>query len=375
MTSKKETRSRKPNPPGETPRPDSGETAPQPATPAHPTSTESRGARQALRIALVAALGQRQGDSTTPKPGPPPYQDKPLSKKEESRAAAAILGKPESSITAAEVAGALKTVKDAAEAHAQRTAQYLDDFAEHLEAIGCTPGKVAEYLQLGDQVLASLYLLAAKGNPSPTEMLRLAFRYAIDARKAIEGDMARFTQNREPAGWRIVEHRSTATRLLNLPLPGTLVKDRAANLLLDCAFNDPPRLMDVIEGLLRKVPTPADALPQPGKPVLTYALVGEEGKQPRIRLWIDEKEVPLKDWLAVHKLLIFLCSHPQERRSGRKLGEELKITNASQTVARIRKVLEATRPGAGSLLQTDPLGWVEGCVPTIASTVPGKGAK
>ena len=84
-------------------------------------------------------------------------------------------------------------MRRSAEETAALVSAYLDAIVEHLEAIGCSPADVASYLRCRQQTLASLYLLIAQPNPSPTETRKLALRLALDARKPIEGNLERFT--------------------------------------------------------------------------------------------------------------------------------------------------------------------------------------
>ena len=82
--------------------------------------------------------------------------------------------------------------------------QFLGEWVSHLEAIGCPPADVLKYFEQSDRTLATLYLLLAQpGNPSPTEMQRLALRYALDARQPIEGDVSLFKLRRESDCFRI----------------------------------------------------------------------------------------------------------------------------------------------------------------------------
>lgn len=174
-------------------------------------------------------------------------------------------------------------------AHSISQANYLGDRVadikairrDHLQTIGCPPAEEDAYDRFAKQTLASLYLVAREARPSPTEMRRLALRYALDARRSIDGDLNRFAWTKERDGWRIAEDQfacglggtdwkipvgiGTATRLIGLPnIAGRLVRDPFAVAVLDCVLANPPRidsLKGLIEKLPGKMPTAEDAIP------------------------------------------------------------------------------------------------------------------
>jgi hypothetical protein len=260
---------------------------------------------------------------------------------------------------------ALQEILAAAEEQAGDVGRYLNDFAAHLEAIDCPPDEVPAYLRLGEQTLGSLYVLVGQGNPSPTEMRRLALRYALDTRRPVEGDLSRFTFEREPRGWRITEDPAGPPRVLPLSLPGRSVTNFQAVRVIDGVLADPPAipaLMLTIETVLSRVPGPQDGLPGRGRPVFSYLVGPGPDAEVRVRLWVNDAEVPLRPWGDIHRLLQLLCRNPTAQYKGKHLKER-GIRNASQAVAKIREDLDQVWPGAGGWLLTDPIRWAEDHAP------------
>jgi hypothetical protein len=233
----------------------------------------------------------------------------------------------------------------------------------HLQAIDCKPEEVAGYFRLRRQTLASLYILVSKLNPSPSEMKKMALRFALDARMPIEGDIDRFTWRREPGRWEVVQYPSVAHRLMQLTLPPRLVDDAFAVAVLDCVFRNPPPihgLMELIESIFNGPSQAGDTLEGAGQPCLTYAVAED---QRHVRLWVGDREVQLVGWRDVHQLLRELCTKPDTPLKGREAGRRLGINNASQAASEIRKALEATLHGAREWLLTNPIRWATGHVP------------
>jgi hypothetical protein len=315
--------------------------------------------RQALLDALVSAWVQRYGTTEPAVAGAlSTYSEHALTHEDRRVAIAVYTGRSNASVQDDEVYRQLSLLEPMAAANCLLSGAYVDHFVAHLEAIGCTPAEVPEYLRLRDQVLASLYLLLQRPNPSPDAMRRLALRFALDTRRPIEGDLSRFRRFREERYWQIAEEPNE----LVLAEP---IKNAQAAAVLDYVFTDPPQIMrltDLIEHLLHKVPTAEDALPRDSKPLFQFSIT-QTTDGPHVRLWINRKEVTLRSRDAVHKLLQRLCRQPDQRLAGRELERKLQISNVSQTVHVIREALEATHRGAGQWLQTDPLGWVDGHAP------------
>jgi hypothetical protein len=329
-------------------------------TPPDPDPTHPLPPRQALLRALVAALGKIHSDRTSQSEGLV-AADQPSPPDATRTCPGTTPGGPAEQV---EVVELTEAILYEAERQADDVGNYLNYVVDHLEAIGCPPTEVLNYLRLGKQTLASLYLLAAKGNPSPMEMRRLALRYALDARRPV-ADLARFMWKREPGGWRIAEYPADKPWILPSLPPGRLVKGLHAVQVLDCVLADPPavpRLMEVIENILEKVPGALDALPTPGKPAFIFQISVERGACPRVRLWLNDKEIPLKWSEDVHKLLRELCRDPAGQFSGSALKRR-QIINPSRAVKVIREALDQTYPGAGGWLLTHPVRWADGHAP------------
>ncbi len=187
----------------------------------------------------------------------------------------------------------------AAHADAESVAEHLNHLAEHLWAIGCTgKAEVEGYFVLAKRTLASLYGEAAKPHPSPRVLSKLALRYALDARRPIEGDIDRFHVQRLHDGWNVIEYPSLAMRVPAIPLPGRIVKNIFAVRILDDLRAQPPdfyRLMGHLESLLGGVPAATDDLehgdttPPPGRqPVIEVDL-------DTLNVWLDGIPFPVKE--------------------------------------------------------------------------------
>ena len=82
-------------------------------------------------------------------------------------------------------------------ADADSLVEHIDQLAEHLSALGCTTkADVEHYFLVANRTLVSLYFVARQPQPSPDELKRLALRYALDARRPVEGDLRRFEMRR-----------------------------------------------------------------------------------------------------------------------------------------------------------------------------------
>ncbi len=186
-----------------------------------------------------------------------------------------------------------------AERDAISVGNHLDHLVEHLSSIGCTnSADVEEYFGLANRTLASLYLEAAKARPSSNELTRLALRYALDARRPVEGEVGRFAFRRYKNAWEVIEYPSVAKRVPAIPLPGRLVKNVFAVRILDCLRREPPAiyaLMGLIEDLLGGVPVEADGLSGSGKCAVP-------GRRPNIMVdlkksivWLNNEPVPVSN--------------------------------------------------------------------------------
>ena len=160
-----------------------------------------------------------------------------------------------------------------AAADADHMGRFVDDMVDHLQSIGCTSKReVNKFFRMARQTLASLYSAASKPQPSPSELMRPALRFALDPRKPIEGDVGRFHLEQVNNGWRVVEYPSVARKVPAIPLPGRLIRSLYAVRIFDHLHHDPPqlyRLMGLIETILGCIPTEKDCLhekPRAAKP-------------------------------------------------------------------------------------------------------------
>jgi hypothetical protein len=123
---------------------------------------------------------------------------------------------------------------------------------EHLSALGCThTADVQDYFDWANRTLARLYEEAAKPSPSPSELTRLALRYALDARRPLEGDVGRFVLRRLDDAWQVTEYPSVAMCVPSIPRPGHLVKNVFAVGILDCLQQQPPAIYDLMDRIER----------------------------------------------------------------------------------------------------------------------------
>jgi hypothetical protein len=131
--------------------------------------------------------------------------------------------------------------------------RFVSEWAEHLEAIKCSPADVMRYLRQSNQTLASLYLVATKpGTPSPTEMLQFALRYALDARKPVNCHSNRYVVAEKYTHPSIFSMFSSSPQkcnamLIELEELGTrgrslvgLVRNSTAYQILGCVIHEPP---------------------------------------------------------------------------------------------------------------------------------------
>ena len=193
----------------------------------------------------------------------------------------------------------LTKVVSAAVANADLLGDHLQHVVDHLSAIGCThKAHVESYFRRANRVLASLYLEAAKAHPSPSALTKLALRYALDARRPIEGDIDRFEIRRREDAWEVSEYPSSAMRAAAIGMPGRIVKNIFMVRIFECLHDRPPDifgLMEHIERLLGGVPSLADSLEGDRG-------AGTQGSRPKIEVnlgkslvWLDGEAFPVKE--------------------------------------------------------------------------------
>jgi hypothetical protein len=323
---------------------------------------------QALRAAAIASLGRHTGrppsDGGTACPlGPAtPIEDGAI-----GVSIAALLGGAPAELTDEQVQQFRSWIEAEAARQAAILVQYLDALVAHFLSLGLKASDVPAYIAQRGGTLASLYFLVAQPNPSPGELKKLALRYALDARRQIEGNIGRFTWSRTDAGWIIGEYPSVTHRGMPFPASSRLVNEPFAVRLLDCVFADPPlphKLLETVETILGAVPQPGDSLEEADLPRFWYAIEGQREKE-RVRLWINDREVLLSTWQDVHRLLAELCRNPHVELVGRQTVEQFGITNASQAVSKIKNALKAAFPSAEDWLLTNPIRWAPGWTPVL----------
>lgn len=244
--------------------------------------------------------------------------------------------------------------------------RYVDTLVEHLEAIGCKYSRVRDYLRLADQTLASLYFAVLCPNPSPTEVKKLALRYALDARVPITGPIERYHLNRREDGWEIREYPDIARP--SIPFPPRIIRNALAVRILDGVFRHEPnpfRLMEFIELVLNGPPSKDDALPLAGRQRFAYRITEDSGGEPTVTLWIGKTQVKLPRRRDVHLLLQALCETQDLRLTGPQCREKLDVANASEACGLIRRALRHAHPEAGEWLLTGPIGWAHDKAPRL----------
>jgi hypothetical protein len=149
-------------------------------------------------------------------------------------------------------------VEQSAERAADLVGQHLDGVVEHLKSLGCVDDQqIADYAARERQVLVDLYRELCKAGPSPTNVLRLALQYGLDAREEIKGDIRRFDLRRKSSGWEIIDYRSPALKMAGVEKPGRLITNAFAVAIFDfLSSNHPPfyRMRLFLEAQLGEVP-------------------------------------------------------------------------------------------------------------------------
>ena len=239
------------------------------------------------------------------------------------------------------VAEATYKVVAVAFAQARLVGEHIEHLAEHFSSIGCTDkGDVEQYFRAANRTLASLYFVAKQPRPSPDGLKRLALRYALDARRAIEGDLRRFETRRTERGWEIVEYQTAVERGIPFQLPGRAVQDIYTVSVLDFALVNPPRIFDLmglIENLIGGVPSESDCL----GPDDQFA---EAQQRPRIRvelqkntIWLDQE--PFLVTAAQAYLLDAIVAARGDWVSVKQLVSELHRTMIGSRPDRVCKAL------------------------------------
>jgi hypothetical protein len=266
-----------------------------------------------------------------------------------------------------EVRQFLQSIVDEANASANQVVRFLDDYAAHLESLGCAVDEVLEYVRLERRTLASLYFLARGPAPSPMQLRLLALRLALDARAPLDRPLCHFAWKRTAEGWVIYEYPSVAHRVFPLPPPGGKhpVRNPFINTVLNWVLPEPPDLLPLrgaIEKVFGRVPSEADTLEAADTPSFTYKIL-DRSAAPKVCLWVNDQVVQLPKSADVHKLLILFCKRLDMRAGGRRLERDYGIANASKAAKEVREALEQVHPGAREWLKTSPIHWGEGHTP------------
>jgi hypothetical protein len=321
--------------------------------------------RQSLRQAIINALVefrlQRDERSVSLRD-----QTGKADRETSRQAIAVLLELPLADVTDARLDVEIAKIRQSAEEDAEALIAYVDSLVEKFESIGCKHSEIHGYFRLAHQTLASLYFAVSLPSPSPTEVKKLALRYALDARKAVEGSLDRFHLTRKESYWEVREYPGIAVS--SIPMPPRCVRDLVAVDVLDQVFRgklDTYRLMELIEWWLHGRPSKDDALPLARKPRFTYQISLSDSCEPTVALWVGGAKVKLPRRRDVHILLDYLCSKPDRRLTGRQCRDELRISNASEACHLIREALSTVDPRAGEWLLTDPIRWAPDSAPTV----------
>ena len=159
-----------------------------------------------------------------------------------------------------------------AEKDAALVGNYLDQRVDHLTSIRCTTeGEIEKYLEAEDRVLCELYAELRRPQPSPTRLLQLSVRYALDARQTVDVPIQNIDIRAHKNGYKITVHPPGRVKIRSLPYPGQVVRNPYAIRLLNFVRQAPPpyfQMMRLIETLLQHLPSFPERLEPPAtKPI------------------------------------------------------------------------------------------------------------
>lgn len=321
--------------------------------------------RQSLRQAIINALVEfrlpRDERSVTLRD-----QTGKADRETSRQAIAVLLELPLADVTDARLDVEIAKIRQSAEEDAEALIAYVDSLVEKFESIGCKHNEIHGYFRLARQTLASLYVAISHPGPSPTEVKKLALRYALDARKAVEGSLDRFHLTRKESYWEVREYLGIAVR--SIPMPPRCVRDPVAVDVLDQVFRDKLdtyRLMELIEWWLGDQPSKDDALSPARKPRFTYQIATSNSGEPTVALWVGQAEVKLPRRRDVHSLLESLCTEPDQQLTGPQCRRQLRISNPSEVCILIRKALGGVDANARDWLLTKPIRWAPGTASSV----------
>ena len=187
------------------------------------------------------------------------------------RAALAVLLKiPKSQVTNALLNKHIRQIQADARKDAELVGAYLDQLILQLERLGCTSQvAIEQYLDAEDQVLSKLYAELGRPHPSPTKLLQLSVQYALDARKIVDATAQQIDVRPGKTGYEVAVIPRGQVRIRSLPYPGQVVGNPFATQLLALVQQKPPaysEILELIETLLRRVPTHSSGAEQPKTP-------------------------------------------------------------------------------------------------------------
>jgi hypothetical protein len=244
-------------------------------------------------------------------------------------------------------------------------AEWLDGDVEHLFGIGVPPEHVRDYRRQESRILTNLYFKAREPVPSPDDLRRLAFQYALDARLPVEGNLARFGWQKLQRRWAVGQYPDPAARSQGLspPLGYRTIHGWYHNYVLEKVITtriDRDSLIDVIEAILGGRPAESWLSETAGPSAFEYDITADGV----VKLWIWGSPVTKIDGINVQRLLRYFCDNPDAHPSGRSLeATGPKIKNVSSAAERLRSRLKAANTMAEGWFTTKPLGWAKGCSP------------
>jgi hypothetical protein len=165
----------------------------------------------------------------------------------------------------------LRQIQADARKDAELVAGCLDQLICQLARLGCTSqAAVEQYLDAQDQVLTELYAELGRPHPSPTKLLQMSVQYALDARKIVDAPAQQIDVRPGKTGYEVAVIPRGQIRIRSLPYPGQVISNPFATHLLSLVQQKPPtysEILQLIETLLRRVPTHSNGAEQPKTPV------------------------------------------------------------------------------------------------------------
>lgn len=227
--------------------------------------------RNELAQRIIAATSKRHSGNEAP-PAAPANLPAGNARETVRTALAVVLEIPKSRVTNALLNKLIRKMRADAEKDATLVGNYLDQRVDHLTSIRCTTeGDIDKYLEAEDQVLCELYAELRRPQPSPTRLLQLSVRYALDARQTVDVPIQNIDIRAHKNGDKITVHPPGRVKIRSLPYPGQVVRNPYAIRLLNFVRQAPPpyfQMMRLIETLLQHLPSFPERLEPPAsKPI------------------------------------------------------------------------------------------------------------